>query len=200
MKSISDIRIQCNPNRKRFQISHLSHSLEGIVGRFHSVAVGECAFDPTVSKGIGRSRPECRRGADQSVTGLDQSVTGLDQSVTRPDQSVTRPDQSVSPRLRPGCPRGQIRASRGPDQSVSTRLRPGCPRGQIRASRGPDQSVPRTLPHSTPASRRAPPRRMSCSETSTRSSSKARMASARRIMPATMVGARSGCRPTTWRR
>jgi hypothetical protein len=44
----------------------------------------------------------------------------------------------------------------------------------------------------SPAKRKVPPRRMSCSDTSTWSKSKAFMASSRRIMPATIVGARSG--------
>ena len=46
----------------------------------------------------------------------------------------------------------------------------------------------------------AAPQRMSCSETSTRSSPKARSASSRITTPATIVGARSGCRPVTSRR
>lgn len=45
-----------------------------------------------------------------------------------------------------------------------------------------------------------PPRKMSCSETSTRSRSNARIASSSKIIPATIVGARSGCNPTTSRR
>ena len=46
----------------------------------------------------------------------------------------------------------------------------------------------------------ATPRRMSCSETVTSSSSNAAIASSSTAMPATIVGARSGCRPGSARR
>ena len=58
----------------------------------------------------------------------------------------------------------------------------------------------RRLFRAVSAASRAAPSRMSRSDTSISSRSNSRIASTRMIPPATIVGARSGCRPVTWRR